>query len=167
MNFFELAEKRRSIRSYRPDPVEDSKLQKILEAARIAPTARNSQPFKILVIRTEGREEELKQIYNKDWFVAPPYILCVCSITDKCWLNCNKKSYGDVDAAIVMDHIILASAELGIGTCWIGAFDPAAAKRVLNIDDTMEPIVFTPLGYAKDTPAMKARKPLDELVIYI
>jgi len=168
MDFMELAEKRHSVRSYKSDPVEDEKLEKILQAARLAPTACNLQAFKIIVIRTKGREEELKQIYGRDWFVAPPYVLCICTLTEKCWVRRRDgKSYGDVDSAIVMDHIILASAEQGLGTCWIGAFDAEAAKRILELDASMEPVAFTPLGYEKEDYAMrKTRKSMEELVVY-
>lgn len=168
MDFMELAEKRHSVRAYKSTPVENEKLGKILQAARLAPTACNLQAFKIIVILTKGREEELKQIYGRDWFVAPPYILCICTLTEKCWVRRRDgKSYGDVDSAIVMDHIILAAAEQGLGTCWIGAFDAEAAKRILELDASMEPVAFTPLGYAKDEyTTSKTRKPLEELVVY-
>jgi len=166
MDFMELVEKRYSVRSYKPDPVEDDKLAKVLEAARLAPTACNFQAFKVLVIKTEGRKEELAKIYGKDWFTTPPYILCVCAVRDKCWVRRDQKYYGDVDAAIVMDHMILAATSLGLGTCWVAAFDPKAAKEVLKLDDNLEPVAFTPLGYEKENAYRKIRKPIEELVIY-
>lgn len=166
MEYFELVQKRRSVRSYRPDPVEQEKLERILEAARLAPTACNKQEFRVIVIETAGRKEELKRIYGRDWFVEAPYILCVCSIPGKTWVRRDNKNYADVDAAIVMDHIILAATAQGLGTCWIGAFDPQAAREVLGLDDTLEPVVFTPLGYAKDATGNKVRKPLEDLVVY-
>jgi nitroreductase len=76
------------------------------------------------------------------------------------------KNYSDVDVAIAMDHLILAATELGLGTCWIAAFDPAAAREVLGLPEGVEPIAFTPLGYPAEQPGPKARKPLDELVRY-
>ena len=166
MNFLELIENRHSVRSYKPDPVENEKLEKILEAARLAPTACNLQPFRIFVIRTEGRQEELKKVYNKEWFVSPPYVLCICALTEKCWVRKDQKRYGDVDAAIAMDHIILAATDLGLGTCWVANFDVAAAKSFLELDASLEPIAFTPLGYEMESVVRKIRKPLDQLVIY-
>jgi nitroreductase len=74
------------------------------------------------------------------------------------------KNYGDVDAAIVMDHLTLAAADLGLGTCWVGAFDPVAAREVLGIPEQVDPIAFTPLGYPADQPRAKKRKDLDDLV---
>jgi nitroreductase len=78
----------------------------------------------------------------------------------------DQRNYVDVDVAIVLDHLILAAADLGLGTCWIGAFDPAAASEVLGLPDGVEPIVFTPLGYPADEPRPKLRRPLSELVRY-
>ena len=80
--------------------------------------------------------------------------------------GCDGKNYNDVDVAIVLDHLILAAADEGLGTCWVGAFDCAAAKRVLGLPLGVEPVAFTPLGYADDQPSPKRRKPLAELVKY-
>jgi nitroreductase len=166
MEYFEAIEKRYSVRSYKPDTVEQEKLDKILEAARLAPTACNLQAFKIIVIRTDGHQEDLRKIYNKAWFAEAPYVLCVCSIPEKSWVRQDHKNYGYVDAAIVMDHIIYAATALGLGTCWIGAFDVDAAKRVLGLEDGLEPVAFTPIGYAQHKDSKRVRKPIDELVIY-
>ncbi|MCG6980080.1 MAG: nitroreductase family protein [Deltaproteobacteria bacterium] len=167
MDFLELARKRYSVRSYRADPVEREKLERILEAARLAPTAVNIQPFHLLVIPTTGREAELLRIYNKKWFVQPPVVICACGIPGKSWVRKDGKNYNDVDVAIVMDHLILAATAEGLGTCWIGAFDLGAAKEVLNLAVGVEPIAFTPVGYPADRPPEKKRKPLSELVRYV
>jgi nitroreductase len=164
MEFSELIRKRYSVRSYRPDPVESDKLQFILEAARLAPSACNLQPFQILVIPTEGREQALQRIYMKGWFVQAPMVLCVCGLPGLAWVRRDGRSYLAVDAAIVMDHIILAATDMGLGTCWIAAFDAAAAREVLNIPRDVEPLLFTPLGYPADQPSPKERKPLSALV---
>jgi nitroreductase len=165
MDYFEVIKGRRSIRSYKPDMVEEDKLNRILEAARLAPTACNLQSFRVLVIPTKGRENELKQIYKPSWFIEAPYVLCVCSLPGGCWVRRDGKSYGEVDAAIVMDHMILAATSLGLGTCWIGAFHADVAKSVLGLDTSWEPIAFTPLGYANEAPNARSRKPIDEIVV--
>jgi nitroreductase len=167
MEFSELIEKRYSVRAYKPDPVEDEKLQQVLEAARLAPTAANLQPFRLIVIHTAGREAELMRIYGRNWFVEAPLVICACGIPSQGWVRrSDGKSYTDVDVSIVMDHLVLAAADVGLGTCWIGAFDPDAAREVLGLPDGVEPIAFTPLGYPADRPRPKKRKPLSDLVRY-
>lgn len=166
MEFLELVEKRYSVRTYKPEDVEDEKLNTVLEAARLAPTAVNYQPFQIIVIHTKGRENELNRIYPAEWFVQSPLIICVCAVRDKAWKRRDGKNFMDIDATIVMDHIILAATSIGLGTCWIGAFDAAAAKEVLNLPEGIEPVVFTPLGYPADEPGTKKREKLSKLVRY-
>ena len=85
MEFSELIKKRYSVRAYKPDPVEEEKLQQVLDAARLAPTAANRQPFQLIVIQTAGREAELKRIYGRDWFVQPPLIICACGVPGQGW----------------------------------------------------------------------------------
>ena len=164
MGFLELARRRYSVRAYKPDPVEEDKLQKVLEAARLAPSASNRQPFRLIVIGTADRQADLRRIYDRGWFVQAPLVLCICAIPEQAWRRMDGKSYADVDVAIAMDHLILAAADLGLGTCWIADFDPEAAREVLALPENMEPIAFTPLGYAADQPRSKGRKPLSELV---
>ena len=166
MEFSELIKKRYSVRAYKSDPVEDEVLNQVLEAARLAPTAANRQPFQLIVIHTAGREAELRRIYNRDWFVQAPLVICACGIPAQGWVRSDGKNYTDVDVAIVMDHLILAAASLGLGTCWIAAFDPTAAREVLGLPDGVEPVAFTPLGYPADQPGPKKRKALSELVRY-
>jgi nitroreductase len=166
MSFLELAEKRYSVRAYRPDPVEANKLEQVLEAARLAPTAADKQPFQLMVIKTTGREEELKRIYNREWFTQAPMLMCACGLPDQAWVHRNGKNHYEIDVVIAMDHLTLAAADLGLGTCWVAAFDVDAAREVLNIPDDVEPVIFTPLGYAADVPGPKDRKPLSELVRY-
>jgi nitroreductase len=164
MEFSELISKRYSVRAYRSDMVEEEKLQQVLEAARLAPTASNRQPFQFLVIQTAGREAELRRIYGRDWFVQAPLVICACAVMDRSWVRMDGKPYADVDVAIAMDHLILAATDLGLGTCWIAAFDPTAAREVLGLPDGVEPIVLTPLGYPADQPRPKTRQALAQLV---
>ncbi len=166
MEYFQLIAARYSVRAYRPDPVEDEKLAQVLEAARLAPTADNRQPFQLIVIHTAGREAELRQIYNREWFTQAPLIICACGVPRLGWIRRDQRRYLDVDVAIVMDHLILAATDLGLGTCWIAAFNAEAARRILKLPAEVEPLIFTPLGYPADTPTVKERKPLSELVRY-
>ena len=166
MDFFELIEQRYSVRAYKSRPVEEEKLQKVLDAARLAPTAANRQPFRIIVVKTEGRESELKRIYRAEWFTQAPLVICACAVPGEAWTRSDGKDYYDVDTTIAMDHLILAAANLGLGTCWIAAFDAAATKEILGLPDDIEPVALTPLGYPADNPRTKQRKSLVELVKY-
>ena len=166
MEFLELVESRYSVRGYKSTPVEEEKLQQVLEAARLAPTANNRQPFRLIVIRPEGREAELRRIYALDWFTQAPVIICACAVAEEGWVRLDGKVYVDVDVTIAMDHLILAARSLDLGTCWIADFDPAAAREVLGLPEGVEPIVFTTLGYPAVAPRRKRRKPLAEIVRY-
>ena len=167
MEYTQLISKRYSVRAYHPDPVEDEKLQEVLEAGRIAPTAANRQPFRIIVMHTAGREEEIGKIYGRPWFVQAPLVLGVCVISSLAWVReSDRFNARMIDAAIVTDHMILAAANLGLGTCWVAAFNPQAARSVMQLPEEAEPVIFTPLGYPDDQPGEKVRKPLDELVRY-
>jgi nitroreductase len=166
MEFSRLIEERYSVRAYKPDPVEQEKLERVLEAACLAPTAVNFQPFQLIVIHAEGREDELNRIYRKDWFVQPPLVIAVCGLPEQGWTRRDGKSFLDIDTAIVMDHLILAATNEGLGTCWVGNFDADAAREVLGLPEDVEPIAFTPLGYPDDKPRAKKRRPLSDLVRY-
>ena len=166
MNFLDLAQKRYSCRAYRPDPIEDEKLQQVLEAARLAPSATNLQPYRFIVVHTAGREAELSRVYFQPWFVQPPIVICACAIPAAAWRRVDGKRYTDIDVAIAMDHLTLAATAVGLGTCWVASFDVRAAHDVLGIPPGIEPLAFTPLGYPADQPGPKERKPLSDLVRY-
>jgi nitroreductase len=166
MDFSELIKKRYSVRTYKPDPIDADSLLKVLDAARLAPTASNRQPFQVIVIQTKNREKELLSICNRDWFVQAPLVLCLCGIPLSAWVRMDGKKYLGVDIGIVMDHLVLAATEAGLGTCIIAAFDEGNARKVLSLPDDVDPMLFTPLGYPADVPGIKKRKNLDELVRY-
>ncbi len=167
MEFLDLVKNRFSVRSYKPDEVEEEKLNVILEAACLAPTAVNYQPFQLTVIKTQGLEDKLKRIYPANWFSEAPLVICLSVIPSKAWNRKDGKNYADVDGSIVMDHIILAATSLGLGTCWVGAFDPNAAREILDLPKNVEPLLFTPLGYPAEEPRVKQRKKLSEIVKFM
>ena len=167
MEYSELIAARYSVRAYRLDPVEDEKLGAVLEAARLAPTAANRQPFRLIVMHTKGREKEIGKIYRRPWFVEAPIVIGVCAISSLAWVReSDRFNARMIDAAIVTDHMILEAANQGLGTCWVAAFNVEAARNVMKLPDEVEPVVFTPLGYPADQPGLKIRKPLSELVHY-
>jgi len=166
VDFLELARKRYSVRAYRPQAVEEQKLVQVLEAVRLAPTAANNQPIRFVVIHTTGRKEELRRIYDRDWFVSAPIVICGCGVLAEAYVGKGGRNTAEVDVAIATDHLILAATSLGLGTCWIGAFDPQAARDVLGLPQGVEPMIFTTLGYPADTPEPKERKALEDIVRY-
>lgn len=166
MDFRELIEQRFSVRSYKTDAVEDEKLQRVLDAARLAPSAANRQPYQFLVVHTAGRRDEMQHIYNRDWFLEAPIVIFACGLLDEAWYREDGKSYIDVDVSIAMDHLILAAANEGLGACWIGSYDEEAVRAILGIPDRVRIVAMTPLGYPAIAAEPKERKTLEELVRY-
>ncbi len=164
MDFYEIIKNRRSIRAYKKDPVEDDKLDRILNAARLAPTAANRQPLSLVVIKNDEIKHKFKKAYSQEWFFTAPIIICACALPDKAWKRNDGKEYVDVDVAIAMDHLILAASAEGLGTCWIAAFKPEVVKDILSLPDNIEPLILTPLGYPVVIPEPTFRKPLEEIV---
>jgi nitroreductase len=167
MNFNELVQRRYSVRAYKPDAVEPEKLRAVLQAFRLAPTAANRQPFRLYIIETAKNKEALAHLYHREWFTQAPLVIGIAASIRKAWTRRDGKNYADVDATIAFDHLILQAADLGLGTCWIAAFDPTIARDILSLPQDWEPICFTPLGYPADEPRPKIRKNLEELVIYV
>lgn len=164
MDFYDVIRGRYSCRAYRSDPVDEAVLERILEAARLAPTACNREPFRIVVAETASRREQLRRLYPRAWVSEAPLLLLVTGVASEAWVRRDGRSYLDVDVAIAMDHIVLAATNEGLGTCWVAAFDAAAAREVLGLPDKEEPIVLTPLGHPADAPRPKERKPIGALV---
>lgn len=168
MDFDDVINKRYSVRRYLDKEVEDEKLEYVLKAVTIAPTGVNNQPFKVFVIDTKKNKESLSEIYGAKWFVEAPYVLCVVANVDEAWTRpWDGKNIADIDATIVMDHIILAATNVGLGTCYIAAFKADKAREFLNLNDNEVPILFTPLGYGNAEPRDTPRKEIDEFVEYI
>ena len=167
-NFLELAEARRSVRAYKPDAVPEEMLQTVLEAGRLAPSACNKQPWRFIVVRGEAVRRALGAAYAREWFWKAPVVLAVCILPKEAWTRSyDGKNYAMADGALAMDHMMLAAAELGLGTCWIGAFDPAAAHEILGLPDGVEVLGMTPLGFpdVETAPRVRSRRPLGETVM--
>ncbi|HRV30167.1 MAG TPA: nitroreductase family protein [Kiritimatiellia bacterium] len=167
-DFLELALKRRSVRAYKPDPVPPEMLQMLLEAGRWAPSAANKQPVRYIIVTEEDRRRALGTAYARTWFWQAPVILAVCILPNEAWVRSfDGQNYAAVDGALAMGNIQLAAAELGLGTCWIGAFDPAAVKQILNLPDGVEVVGLTPLGFpdVETHPRPRSRLPLNDLVM--
>lgn len=164
MSFLDLAKKRFSVRVYDSKPVADQDLEAVLEAGRLAPSAANRQPVHFVVLRDEEKRRALGVAYPRDWFWKTPVVIVVCVDATRGWTRTDGKNYADMDGAIAMDHMTLCAADLGLGTCWIGAFDPVKVRHILNLPEGIEPLAMTPLGYPAEAVRAKSRKALDELV---
>jgi len=164
MEFQDLIRRRYSVRAYSQEPVAEEAIERILEAGRLAPTAANRQPFRIVVLRSADRAEGLRRVYARGWFRDAPYVLCVCGVPAEAWVRRDGRSHLDIDAAIVMDHMVLAATDEGLGTCWIANFDAAAAREVFEARPDEVPLLLTTLGHAADAPGPKERRPLADLV---
>ncbi|MDR2561592.1 MAG: nitroreductase family protein [Holophagales bacterium] len=169
MTFLELAKKRFSVRSFRPDAIEDEKLEAILEAAHVAPTAANKQPHRVIV--AQGAEA-LGKIAKAAKTFSAPLVLLVCADRDKAWVRPQDgKNVMEVDASIVTDHMMMCATDLGLGSCWITWFDPAVIKSEFALPPNLEPINILAVGYANCDPASpdrhsEKRLPLRETVFF-
>jgi len=167
MDFYEVIRTRRSVRSYKPDPIPDVVLRRVLDAARIAPSGSNRQPTRLILVREAEARRALVPLCEGQDFVAEAPIVVVAVGKN---IHYNRGGYmGDlamlVDVAIAVDHLTLAARAEGLGTCWIGSFDNAGLKQHLGIPGGWEVVALTPLGYPKSSRAFgepKGRMPLEE-----
>lgn len=169
MDFMELAKRRCSIRAYEDRKVEPEKLERILEAARIAPTAKNLQPVKLLAVQSGEGLEKVGKAAN---IYGAPLAIIVCADHQRAWTRpFDSKRSTDIDASILTDHMMLEATELGLGSVWICFFKPDVLREEFSLPEHLEPVNILAVGYASGAPASpdrhdKARVPMDELVSY-
>jgi nitroreductase len=165
LDVFEAIKTRRSTRNYTDKPVEPEKLDRILEAARLSPSAVNFQPWNFIVVKDHATKENLSEAYPQPWFKKAPIIIVTCATPEKAWKRKDGEEFWKIDAAIAMQDIVLAATAEGLGTCWIGAFEEAKAKEALGIPQNVRVVAMTPLGYAAEKQGqITQRKPLTEIV---
>jgi len=166
MDIYEIIKTRRSVRAYQDRPVSDEVLERLLEAARWGPSARNLQPWKLVVVKDEQRRRGLGQAANEQRFVGEaPVVIAAVSLEPEAVMSCEVPTY-PVDVAIAVDHLTLAAAAEGLGTCWIGAFKQGEVCQILGVPETCKVAILLPVGYPADEPGERTRKPLQELVCY-
>ena len=169
MNFLELAKERYSVRKFDGRKVEADKVKSILEAGRLSPTAVNYQPQRVLVLDDEERLAKLKDC--TPYHFHAPLALIVCYDTTTSWKRpYDGKDMGEVDAAIVTTRMMLQIAELGLGTTWVGRFDPVALRKAYAIPEELIPVAILPTGYpasgAQPSPMHEKRLDEKETVFY-
>lgn len=165
MQVKEAIENRRSVRKYLPKLVPDQKLNNVLEAARLAPSAHNSQSWKFVVVKDEILRNTLAEIANQGFISQAPVIIAAVGLDPKDVMKAGVPSYA-VDLAIAVDHMTLQAVEEGLATCWIGSFDQDAAKELLEIPMEYIIVALLPLGYPGDTVKPKLRKSLEQIVSF-
>jgi len=170
MELFQAIRERRSIRKYKEMPVEREKIEQVLDEERLAPSWKNLQCWRFLVLTDAGKKEAMLSAFaddnpGKKAFLQAPVAIVVCANPAESDLS-HGIEYYVADAAIAFEHICLTAHALGLGTCWMGLFDEAEMKAKLNIPDGMRVVGITPLGYPDQEPKARPRKELSEIVFF-
>jgi nitroreductase len=168
MDVLEAIRTRRSIRKYKPIPIPEEKILTVLKAARLAPSAKNLQPWKFIIVRNEELKHKLIHACNNQKFIAEaPVVIVACALIDEAFgtMGGYMSSYS-VDLAIAVDHLTLAAVAEGLGTCWIGSFSEEKVKSVLGIPPDVRVVALTPLGFPDEKPEPPGRKPLEDIICY-
>lgn len=166
MNLLDTVKNRKSVRAYSAKEVEAEKLEYILECVRLAPSAVNFQPWHFYVIKNSERKALLHQCYAREWFVSAPLYIVACGNTSQSWKRkSDGKDHLDIDVAIAVEHICLAAAEQGLGTCWVCNFDVEMCCRLLDLPPDLCPIAIIPVGYPlEEQNKPSSRKLISEIV---
>jgi len=167
MDVMEAIKKRFSVRSYQEQPIEEKKLIDILESARLAPSAKNLQEWRFVVVRDRKTRQRLVQAARNQAFVAQaPVVIACCAKTDNHVMACGQLCY-PIDVAIAIEHMVLKATAEGLGTCWVGAFYEDKVKEILGIPKDIRVVELLTLGYPAGLPsAHKDRLSLDEIVMH-
>ena len=163
MEFYDTIEKRRSVRSFRDESINEDSLKKILEAARTAPSANNAQDYKFVVVRNADKRQALAMAAMEQSFIAEAPILIAAVALNPNYMMENEVPAYAVDLAIAIDHMTLAAVQEDLGTCWIGAFDQDKVRRILNVPSDYKVVALLPLGVPRDEAGVKSRKRLIDL----
>jgi len=168
MTVFEAIAARYSVRQYQDRPVEQEKLMRVLEAARLAPSAGNRQEWRFIIVRDHMARQQLMDAAGGQSFVGQaPIVIAACAVTDNSFMRCGQLRY-PIDVAIALEHIALQAVEEGLGTCWIGHFDEPVVRVILRVPETekIRIVQLMTLGYPADQPKPKDRLPLEQIVMF-
>ena len=164
MNLQELIKSRYSCRSYQPASVEPAKLDYIMECVRLAPSAVNKQPWRFRIVSSDEDKAKLQRCYARTWFNSAPMYIIASLVHDEEWVRSDGKHHGDIDVAIAVEHLCLAAAEQGLGTCWVCNFDAQLCSQLFSYAEGEEPVVLIPIGYPADEAKPKVRKEMNEIL---
>jgi nitroreductase len=165
LNVFEAIRKRCSVRSFLDRSIDEDVLFSVLEVGRLAPSAKNRQEWRFIVVRDCEVRRQIGEAANGQSFVGEaPVVIVACGVVDGYVMSCGQPSY-PIDVAIALDHISLAAVEHGLGTCWIGAFNEQKVKEILGIPKDVRVVELMPIGYpAIQTMKEKNRLPLEKII---
>ena len=164
MDVFSAISQRSSVRAYKATEIEEDKLRKILEAARLSPSAGNRQEWKFILVKDRETRKKLAEAACGQSFVGEaPVVIVACGTESKSMMECGQPTH-TVDVSIACAYMILQAYELGLGTCWIGAFKEDPVKNILMIPKHVRVVAMTPLGYPDESAPQKSRKRLDQVV---
>lgn len=166
MDFKELCEKRFSVRNYKTDDIPMDKMAYLMDCVRLAPSACNKQPWKFICVNNDEERMLLQQCYTRDWFTHAPVYIIACNVVEESWVRpADKKNHGDIDVAIAIEHLCLAAADAGLGTCWVCNFDVDKCKQLMRLPEGWEPVALIPVGYPDVQEPEKHRKENQEIWI--
>ena len=166
MELKKVINKRESVRSFLEREIEEDKLSNVLEAARVAPSDANRQPWKFVVVKNSNRRGELEKAAYGQPYVSQAPVVIVAVATDTKTIMPNKVPAYPVDLAIALDHVTLAAVDEGLGSCWICAFAQEKVREIIGIPDNYTAVALLPLGYPKTLRNVKHRKSIEEIVCY-
>ena len=162
MTVLEAIKKRYSCRNYLEKNIEKEKLDQILEAARLAPSAKNLQDWRFIIVTDKDKKRKLAEAANNQMFLEKAgAIIVACTISDYV-MRCGQPA-GVIDVAIALEHICLQAAELGLATCWIGAFYPEKVKPIVGIPPDITVVELMAIGYPADKPRISGREPVEKI----
>jgi len=165
MDVAQAIRSRYSCRNYSDKPLEPDKLRVVLEAARLAPSAKNLQDWRLVVVTDGQTKKKLAAAANNQTFLeAAGAIIVACTVSDHV-MRCGQ-AVGPIDVAIALEHICLQATELGLATCWIGSFYPDKVKQIVSIPENVMIVELLALGYPADTPRQSRREPIEQIVSF-
>ena len=168
MSFLELVKNRYSVRSYEQRAIDPEKLQYVMECTRLSPSAVNLQPWKFYIVSKPEDCAKIRECYHRDWFNEAPMYIIACSNHDESWKRrrSEPKDHADIDISIAVEHLCLAAAEVGLGTCWVCNFDAQRCHELFQMEETEEPIAIVPIGYPAPADVNRTTRKAPEQIFF-
>jgi len=165
MTILEVIRKRYSCRAYKDKSIEPEKLEQIFEAARLAPSAKNLQDWRFVIVTDRENKRKLAEAANNQKFLENAGVILIACSNSRDVMRCGQ-AIGPIDVAIALEHIALQAAELGLATCWIGSFYPEKVRPIVGIPKDIDIIELMALGYPADSPKKPKREPINKILCY-